>query len=127
MMHSLKSCLIFFCVLNECIANTSLHNALYYRYRGKYLSNSVIRAKLAMTENECAIYCSRDKECLSVNYKTTGENLGLCELNNMALSEAGTNSVCNDEFNYLQILNRVRKIHYILYTADSIKVVLLKP
>ena len=59
---------------------------------------------------------------MSVNYKTTGENLGLCELNNMAFSEACTNSARNDEFNYLQILNRVRNIHHILYTADSIKI-----
>ena len=113
-MFLLKSFLIFFVVAIKRFGNSAIHNGLYYRYGGKYLSNHVVRAKIAMTEAECAMHCLRDEECVSANYKTGGEDLGLCELNNMTLSDACTYSVDNEEFNYLQILQRVRIICHIL-------------
>ena len=114
MMFFLKSFLIFFVVAIKRFGNSAIHNGLYYRYGGKYLSNYVVRTKIAMTEAECAVYCLRDEECMSANYKTRGEDLGLCELNNMTLSDACTYSVDNEEFHYLQILQRVRIMYHIL-------------
>ena len=108
-MYVLKRCLVLLVVASKQFGSPSTHNALNYRYRGKYLRNHVIRTKIAMTEGECAMYCLKDEECVSANYKTAGENSGLCELNNQTLSEACIYSEDNKEFNNLQILQRVRK------------------
>jgi hypothetical protein len=107
-MHFLKRWLAFLLVASKQFCSPTTQNALNYRHRGKYLRNHVIRTTIAMTESDCAVYCLKDEECASVNYKTTGENLGLCELNNTTLSEACTYSEDNQEFNNLQILQRVR-------------------
>jgi hypothetical protein len=101
-MYLLK--LISFLAVSEGFAKGS-HNTLFYRHRGKYLSHSVIRTKRGKTELECAVYCSRDEECVSVNYKTTGEERGLCELNNK--THPFTNNVNKKEFNNLEILQKV--------------------
>jgi hypothetical protein len=97
---------ILFFSVSVGFAKCSMHIALFHRHREKYLSNSVIHTVLANTETECAIYCSRDKECVSVNYKATGKDRGLCELNNKTLSGAATN-VNRKEFNNLEILQKV--------------------
>ncbi len=61
------------------------HEAVFRKTAGKFLANYVIQAKEASSESECGIYCSRNKRCASVNYKTSGINKGLCELNSKSL------------------------------------------
>ena len=103
-MNMLKS-IVFFSV--SVVYATCSHDVLFHRHRGKYLLNSVIRTVHAETESECGIYCSRDDACVSVNYKTTGKDRGLCELNHKTFTDASSNSAERKEFNYLEILRKV--------------------
>ena len=107
-MDFLKSCLILFLVLSERLSESSTQNVLYYRQRSKYLSGRKIGKKNANSEAECAMYCLRNERCVSVNYKTTGKDFGLCELNNGTLAEGYSNSGDREGFNYLQIIKRVK-------------------
>ena len=101
--------LFVFFVATERHVNCSQLYALFHRHEGRYLPNRVIRRTLANTETDCAMYCLREEECVSVNYKPSGEErAGLCELNNETLSETFTNDLNKEEFNHLQIFQRVR-------------------
>ena len=57
------------------------------RKTGKFLPDSVITTKYAESELECSMHCTRLDACLSVNYKASGVEQGLCQLNNKTLSE----------------------------------------
>ena len=85
--------------------------AFFQREEGKYLGNNVIRTEQTENGLDCAALCSRESSCLSVNYKMSGENQGLCELNNDTLE----NSKLEDgsampEFVNLKILKRVSSV-----------------
>ncbi|XP_028396022.1 uncharacterized protein LOC114520024 [Dendronephthya gigantea] len=73
----------------------------FHRKTGKYLPDSVITSRYAGSSMECSIYCTRTEGCVSVNYKASGQDEGLCELNNNTITEKTT--VDNDEFVYLSI------------------------
>ena len=63
---------------------------------------------------------SGDSLCASVNYKTSGTNKGICELNSKALDERESDMLLLDstDFNHLHIDTRVRK--YVLNKCGRI-------
>lgn len=96
-----------------------LNEAMFHRQRGKYLSNRVIRTQQLNSEFECSISCSTEPSCASLNYKSTGDGQGLCELNNETLSDPpGKHGMDIPEFIHLGIVKRVSSVssvEYILY------------
>ncbi|XP_028396023.1 uncharacterized skeletal organic matrix protein 5-like [Dendronephthya gigantea] len=75
---------------------------LFHRKTGKYLPDSVITSRYAGSSMECSIYCTEIEGCVSVNYKASGQDEGLCELNNSTITEE--TAVDNEEFVYLSIV-----------------------
>ena len=53
------------------------------------------------------MYCTSIDACLSVNYKASGVDQGLCQLNNSTTSE-NLGLVSDDKFVHLSIVKRVR-------------------
>ena len=85
----------------------TMKHATFRRKTGKYLQDSVITTKYAESERVCSMYCTRLDACLSVNYKASGVDQGLCQLNNSTTSEnLGLDS--DDRFVHLSIVKRVR-------------------
>jgi hypothetical protein len=101
--------LIFFLILTK--RGDGQEEAVFRRKVGKYLANYVIRTENTTSEMECGIHCSADSVCASVNYKTSGTDKGLCELNSKALDERESHMLLSDstDFIYLHIDIRVRK------------------
>lgn len=62
-----------------------MKQAFFHRKIGKYLANHVVERKHAVSEPECGVYCVSDGSCASVNYKSSGVDEGLCELNSKTL------------------------------------------
>lgn len=59
-------------------------------------------------------HCSRNEVCASVNYKISGIDKGLCELNSKTLDGMALDEITDSlEYNQLDIIKRVRNI--ILY------------
>ena len=85
--------------------------AIYRKSKGKYLANHVIRTIKAKYEPECATFCFRDSECASVNFKISGDEKGLCELNSKTLDEESNEATHDLEFNHLDIIKRVRYLY----------------
>jgi hypothetical protein len=85
----------------------AMKHATFQRKTGKYLPDSVITTKYAESERVCSMYCTRLDACLSVNYKDSGVDQGLCQLNNSTTSES-LGLVSNDKFVHLSILKGVR-------------------
>ena len=110
--------LVFFLILTK--RGECQEEAVFRRKVGKYLANYVIRTENTTSELECGIHCSGDSLCASVNYKTSGTNIGLCELNSKALDERESDMLLLDstDFNHLHIDTRVRK--YILNKCGRI-------
>ncbi|CAB4015897.1 Hypothetical predicted protein [Paramuricea clavata] len=83
----------------------SISQAFLRINKEKYLANQVIEIKQAKTELECLMHCLGERSCASVNYKTSGINKGLCELNSKTLQEASDadGSIHNPEFNHIYI------------------------
>ena len=75
---------------------------LFHKRTAKYLPGSVITSRYAESIFECSVYCTWTEGCLSVNYKASGLEQGLCELNNSTITEEA--AVENDEFVYLSIV-----------------------
>ena len=61
---------------------------LFKQREGEYLANSVIRTEQTGGIFECGSLCARENDCMSVNYKKSGGNRGLCELNNSTLDNS---------------------------------------
>ena len=80
--------------------------AVYRKRKGKYLANYVIRTTKAKYEQECATHCFRDSVCVSVNFKISGDEKGLCELNSKTLDEEFNEATHDLEFNHLHIIER---------------------
>ena len=85
----------------------TMKHAIFRRKTGQYLPDSVITTKYAESERLCSMHCTRIDACLSVNYKASGVDQGLCQLNNRTTSES-LGLVSNDKFVHLSILKRVR-------------------
>ena len=81
--------------------------AVFRREEGKYLSNNVIGTKKTESELDCCALCSRESSCVSVNYQMSGENQGLCELNNKTLKDSKEDGKERPEFVNLEIIRRV--------------------
>ena len=84
-----------------------MKHAIFRRKTGQYLPDSVITTKYAEGERVCSMYCTRLDACLSVNYKDSGVDQGLCQLNNSTTSE-NLGLVSDDKFVHISIVKRVR-------------------
>ena len=93
----------------------TMKHAIFKRKTGKYLPDSVITTKYAESERVCSMHCTRLDACLSVNYKASGVDQGLCQLNNSTASE-GLGLVSDDKFVHLSILKGVRYFFMISQT-----------
>ena len=78
-----------------------MEQILFHKQAAKYLPDSVIATRDVESELECSVFCRRYKGCLSVNYKVSGLDKGLCELNNNTISEEV--AVTDDHYVYLEI------------------------
>jgi hypothetical protein len=85
----------------------TMKHAIFKRTTGQYLPDSVITTECAESELECSMHCTSIDACLSVNYKASGVDQGLCQLNNRTTSE-NLALVSDDKFVHLSILKRVR-------------------
>ena len=85
----------------------SMKHAIFKRKTGQYLPDSVITTKYAESELECSMHCTSIDACLSVNYKASGVDQGLCQLNNSTKSE-NLGLVSDDKFVHLSIVKRAR-------------------
>ena len=92
-----------------------MKDAIFKRKTGQYLPDSVITTKYAESERVCSMHCTRLDACLSVNYKASGVDQGLCQLNNRTTSES-LGLVSDDKFVHLFIVKRVRYFFMILNT-----------
>ena len=90
----------------ECLA----WQAVFRIKKNIYLANHVLETRQTETELECGMHCVGHGSCASVNYKTSGNGKGLCELNNKTLREISDESMHNPEFNHLYIIKTVRKL-----------------
>ena len=105
-MFSLGFVILILKVLKQ--ANCS-EAAMFQKHKGKHLANYVISTnERTKSEVECGIYCLGHGMCASVNYKTSGKDKGLCELNTETLDAKNGEGTPNAEFNHLYIINRVR-------------------
>ena len=84
--------------------------AFFRRNEQKYLANHVIETKQADSELECGLHCVGDGSCASVNYKTSGDGKGRCELNDKTLQEIPDEGRRDPEFTHLAVDNEVSKI-----------------
>ncbi len=103
----------------ECLVK----QAVFRRNEKKYLANHVLETRQAETELECGMHCVGHGSCTSVNYKTSGNGKGLCELNKKTLREISDadGSMHNPEFNHLYIIQiAVRKLRAYVDTAVAI-------
>jgi hypothetical protein len=85
----------------------TMKHAIFKRKTGKYLPDSAITTKYAESELECSMHCTSIDACLSVNYKASGVDQGLCQLNNSTKSE-NLGLVSDDKFVHLSIVKRAR-------------------
>ena len=93
-----------------------MKHATFKREAGKYLPYSVIATKYTETESECSAHCTRLDACLSVNYKTSAVEQGLCQLKNKTHSEK-LKLVSDEKFVHLSVIKKVR--HFLLYHAQA--------
>ena len=76
----------------------------------KYLKNHVVETKQAKSELKCGFYCAKNKSCTSINYKTSGDDKGQCELNNK--TSHVDDKIHDPEFNHLAVIERVSTIKH---------------
>ena len=104
---------LFFVGLHTACSETE--ETLFSRQKGKYLPNHVTQTKHTESEFECSTLCSNDESCSSVNYKHAGDNLGLCELNDVSLENHAAEGLQMPEFYHLAVTKRVRTNFKIKY------------
>ena len=85
----------------------AMKHATFKRKAGKYLPDSVIATKYTESELECSMHCTSHDACLSVNYKTSGVEQGLCQVNKKTHSEK-LKLVSDEKFVHLSVTKRVR-------------------
>ena len=95
--------------------------AVYRRYKQKYLANHVLQTKQAESELHCGLLCFRHQLCASVNYKTSGTGKGRCELNYKKLDRASyaDEEKKSLEFNHLDMIDLVSKRTHIFFEQDQ--------
>ncbi|CAB4044266.1 Hypothetical predicted protein, partial [Paramuricea clavata] len=86
----------------------STEQAIFRRKEQTYFANHVVKTKQTETELECGMHCVANGLCASVNFKTSGNGKGLCELNSKTLQEASdaVGSMHNPEYNHLYIIRK---------------------
>ena len=87
-----------------------VQQAYFLRKQQKYLANHAIETKQAYSELECGLHCVADGSCASVNYKTSGDGKGRCELNDKTLQEIPDEGTRDPDFTHLAVVKRVGKI-----------------
>ena len=95
-----------------------MKHAIFKRKTGQYLRDSVVTTKYAESELECSMHCTSIDACLSVNYKASRVDQGLCQLNNRTTSES-LGLVSDDKFVHLFIVKRVRYFFMITQMGAS--------
>jgi hypothetical protein len=85
----------------------SIKHGIFKRKTAHYLPDSVITTKYAKSELECSMHCTSIDACLPANYKASGVDQGLCQLNNSTKSE-NLGLVSDDKFVHISIVKRVR-------------------
>ncbi|XP_028391509.1 ficolin-1-like [Dendronephthya gigantea] len=91
-------------VLGECSKQV-----VFQINKQKYLANHVFETKQAEFEFECGLLCARHESCASINYKTSGEDKGRCELNNKTVkARTDYDEETNHEFNHLVIIKHAK-------------------
>jgi hypothetical protein len=78
--------------------------ALFRKENGVYFANNVLKTEDTSSEMECCSNCLQDKSCTSVNYKTSGDYQGFCELHAETLEDYPQNGIENHEFSYFEKL-----------------------
>ena len=111
-MKSHKNFIIVYLFLFFCYGTVfcSYNKILLRRQQGMYLVKSVIKTEQAISEAQCGSLCSRVSSCASVNYKKSGLNQGMCELNDKLVEECEENRRVNYEFDYLEVVKSVSEI-----------------
>ena len=87
-----------------------VQQAYFLRKQQKYLANHAIETKQAYSEFECGSHCVADGSCASVNFKTSGDDKGRCELTDKALQEIPDKGTRDPEFTHLAEVKGVSKI-----------------
>ena len=105
--HAVKTILAYVQFFAFIGCGVAIKHAIFKRKTGQYLPDSVITTKYAESERVCSMHCTSIDACLSVNYKASGVDQGVCQLNNSTTSES-LHLVSNDKFVHLSILKRVR-------------------
>ena len=95
----------------------AMEHAIFTRKTGQFLPDSVIVTKYAASELECSMHCTSNDACFSVNYKTSGVNQGLCQLNNKTHSEK-LKLASDEKFVHLSVIKRVR--HFFCYIMHKL-------
>ena len=95
----------------------SMKHATFKRKAGKHLPDSGIATKYAESELECSMHCTSHDACLSVNYKTSGVEQGLCQLNNKTHSEK-LKLASDEKLVHLSVIKRVR--HFFVISCTSL-------
>ena len=105
-MYKINTIFITFTFLATVSVGRCVHEAIYRKIKGKHLTDSTFKRLRTQNALHCTSYCSRELSCSSVNFKISGADQGLCELNNKTMSERTDNEE-NTEFEYLEIVLRV--------------------
>ena len=100
--------LIFVTKIPQGVVGTK--QAFFHKTEQKVLANYVIETKQADSELECGLHCVGDGSCASVNYRTSGDGKGRCELNDKTLQEIPDEGTRDPDFTHLAIVNEVSKI-----------------
>ena len=85
--------------------------AIFVRKAGQYLPDSEITRRETGSELECSMHCTINIECVSVNYKVSGQDQGLCQLNNNTILKK--RAVTHDHFVYLGIADWVSSFTFL--------------
>jgi hypothetical protein len=104
LLKMILACVQFFAFIGY---GVTMKHAIFKRKTEKYLPDSVITTKYAESELECSMHCTSIDACLTVNYKTSGVDQGLCQLNNRTTLE-NLGLVSDDRFVHLSLIKRVR-------------------
>ena len=97
-----------------------MEQAYFHRKAAQYLPDNVIRTTYVRSETECSTFCTREQECLSVNYKVSGMNRGLCQLNNSTIERHYSEK--NEDFVYLDKIISVKNFVFKNLQAYQIQV-----
>ncbi len=115
-MLSFTTILVFPSLYTLIGSRVAMKHAMFKRETGQFLPDSVIATKYAESELECSMHCTSHDACLSVNYKASGVEQGLFQLNNKTHSEK-LRLVSDEKFVHLSVIKRVR--HFFIISCTN--------